>query len=72
MRPRLGTSRVVVVQPTAYGRDNNVTLDGVARLGTDRARAVVVVDAKREVVKDGTIQFVAGLDVVDRDDWRRQ
>jgi len=45
VRARLGTSRVVVVQPTAYGLDNNVTLDGVARLGPDRARAVVVVDA---------------------------
>lgn len=44
VRRRLGTSRVVIVQPTAYGRDNSVTLDGVAKLGADRSRAIVVVD----------------------------
>ncbi len=45
VRARLGTSRAIVVQPTAYGFDNNVTLDGVARLGAERTRAVVVVGA---------------------------
>jgi len=44
VRRRLGTSRAVVVQPTAYGFDNNVTLDAVARLGAEHTRAVVVVD----------------------------
>lgn len=39
----LGTERVVVVQPNAYGDDNRATLDGVAQLGHDKARAVVVV-----------------------------
>ncbi|MDJ0387379.1 amidohydrolase family protein [Roseomonas sp. E05] len=40
---RLGLSRVIVVQPTAYGADNRCTLDAVAALGPAVARAVVVV-----------------------------
>lgn len=40
---RLGTERVVVVQPNAYGDDNRCTMDAVAELGPDTARAVVVV-----------------------------
>jgi len=40
----LGIERAVVVQPNAYGNDNRATLDAVAALGLDRARAVVVVD----------------------------
>jgi D-galactarolactone isomerase len=39
---RLGLSRTVVVQPSAYGADNRCTLDAVAALG-EAARAVVVV-----------------------------
>lgn len=42
---RLGVARAVVVQPTAYGTDNRCTLDAVAALGPDVARAVGVVDA---------------------------
>jgi D-galactarolactone isomerase len=34
----------VVVQPTAYGKDNSCTLDGMAALGKDNARGVAVVD----------------------------
>ncbi len=40
---RLGISRVVVVQPAAYGKDNRCTLDALAELG-DCARGVAVVD----------------------------
>jgi D-galactarolactone isomerase len=40
---RLGIERAVVVQPSAYGKDNRCTMDAVAELG-DIARAVVVVD----------------------------
>ncbi|MBP0445391.1 amidohydrolase family protein [Roseomonas sp. SSH11] len=43
VQARLGLTRTVVVQPTAYGADNSCTLDAVAELGLDRARAVVVV-----------------------------
>lgn len=39
----LGIERVVVVQPNAYGDDNRCTMDSVAELGLDKARAVVVV-----------------------------
>ena len=39
----LGLDRVVFVQPTTYGLDNQCQLDAVAQLG-DAARAVVVVD----------------------------
>ncbi|MEN9276226.1 MAG: amidohydrolase, partial [Gloeomargarita sp. GMQP_bins_5] len=39
----LDIDRVVVVQPNAYGFDNRCTLDSVAELGLDKARAVVVV-----------------------------
>lgn len=39
-----GLRRVVVIQPSSYGRDNRCTLDAVAQLGP-QARAVVVVDA---------------------------
>jgi len=41
----LGFSRVVVVQPGAYGADNRCTLDAVAQLGLERARAVVATAA---------------------------
>jgi D-galactarolactone isomerase len=40
----IGTSRTVIVQPTAYGFDNTVTLAAVAEFGTDKARAIVVID----------------------------
>ncbi|MDB5413390.1 MAG: amidohydrolase [Rubritepida sp.] len=43
VKTRLGLSRTVIVQPTAYGADNACTMDAVAELGLDAARAVVVV-----------------------------
>lgn len=43
MQRRLGLSRVVVVQPSAYGADNRANMEGAARFGAD-ARAVVVVE----------------------------
>ncbi|WP_209318700.1 amidohydrolase family protein [Falsiroseomonas selenitidurans] len=39
LRDRVGLTRTIVVQPTAYGADNACTLDAVAALGA--ARAVV-------------------------------
>jgi D-galactarolactone isomerase len=46
VQQRLGLSRVVVVQPTAYGRDNRCTLDAMAQLGGggNSARGVAVID----------------------------
>ncbi len=43
LQKRLGTSRAVVVQPAAYGTDNEVTLDAIARLGPGKTRGVAVV-----------------------------
>jgi D-galactarolactone isomerase len=40
---RLNLARCVVVQPSTYGADNRCTMDAVAALGPDRARAIVVV-----------------------------
>lgn len=40
---RLGTSRVVVVQPAAYGTDNRATMDALAQVGLERSRGVGVV-----------------------------
>src|SRR2546423_4788732 len=45
LRQRIGITRTVVVQPTAYGKDNSCTLDGMAALGQN-ARGVAVVDEK--------------------------
>jgi predicted TIM-barrel fold metal-dependent hydrolase/predicted NBD/HSP70 family sugar kinase len=42
----LSLSRVVIVQPSVYGADNSCTLDGIRRLGPERARGVAVIDAK--------------------------
>jgi D-galactarolactone isomerase len=43
VQQRLGLERVVVVQPTAYGKDNSCTLTAMAELGAG-ARGVAVVD----------------------------
>jgi D-galactarolactone isomerase len=43
VQQRLGLARVVVVQPTAYGRDNRCTLEAIAALGAG-ARGIAVVD----------------------------
>lgn len=44
VQARLGLSRVVVVQPTTYGQDNDCQLEAMALLGAN-ARGVVVVDS---------------------------
>jgi D-galactarolactone isomerase len=41
---RLGLTRAVIVQPSAYGTDNRCTLAGMAALGKDIARGIAVVD----------------------------
>ena len=43
VQQRLGTSRVVVVQPAAYGTDNRATMDALDQLGPERSRGVGVV-----------------------------
>lgn len=46
VQQRLGLSRLVVVQPTAYGRDNRCTLQAMADLGAaqGKARGIAVID----------------------------
>lgn len=44
LQQRIGTTRTVIVQPAAYGTDNRVTLDAIARLGNARGVAVVFPD----------------------------
>ena len=43
LQKRNGTSRAVIVQPAAYGTDNQVTLDAIAQLGVGATRGVAVV-----------------------------
>jgi D-galactarolactone isomerase len=43
LQRRLGLDRVVVVQPTAYGKDNRCTLDAIAQIGKG-ARGIAVID----------------------------
>src|SRR5687768_3976759 len=43
LQQQLGLERVVVVQPTAYGKDNRCTLDAIAALG-ECARGIAVID----------------------------
>jgi D-galactarolactone isomerase len=40
---RIGIDRAVIVQPSAYGKDNRCTLDAIAELGP-RARGIAVID----------------------------
>ena len=63
LQRRLGTSRAVVVQPAAYGTDNRVTVDAVARLGRESARGVAVVhptvtEAELDALHDGGVRGV--------------
>lgn len=44
VQARLGISRAIIVQPTAYGMDNSCTEAAIAALGLDHARGVAVVD----------------------------
>ncbi len=59
LQKRLGTTRVVVVQPSTYGTDNRCTLDAMARFGRD-ARGVAVVDTS---VPDTELRRMADLGV---------
>jgi predicted TIM-barrel fold metal-dependent hydrolase len=61
LQRRIGTSRTVVVQPAAYGTDNRVTLDAIARLGDARGVAVVhpeVSDAEFKALHEGGVRGI--------------
>ncbi|WP_144182875.1 amidohydrolase family protein [Elioraea rosea] len=63
MLARLGFDRTAIVQAGAYGTDNRCTLEAVARLGHDRARAVVVTrpDETEEGFRELHAQGARGL-----------
>jgi predicted TIM-barrel fold metal-dependent hydrolase len=44
MAEALGIGRMVIVQPSVYGTDNECSLDAAERFGLDRARVVAVID----------------------------
>lgn len=44
LQKRLGIYRNVIIQPSAYGRDNRCTLDALRQMGKENTRAVVVID----------------------------
>ena len=44
VQKRIGTKRVIVVQPTAYGTDNRCTVAAIAELGQASTRGVAVID----------------------------
>jgi D-galactarolactone isomerase len=59
MRARLGITNSVVVQPSAYGKDNRCTLEAIAAIGPS-TRGVVVVD---ETVTDAELDRMTKLGV---------
>ena len=59
MRARLGIERTVVVQPSAYGKDNRCTLEAMAAIGPS-ARGIAVVD---ETVTDAELDRLTKLGI---------
>ena len=59
MRTRLGIERTVVVQPSAYGKDNRCTLEAMAAIGPS-ARGIAVVD---ESVSDAELDRLTQLGI---------
>ena len=62
LQARIGTTRVVVVQPRNYAIDNRVTLDAIAQLGPD-ARGIAVLhptvtDAELAALERGGIRGI--------------
>jgi D-galactarolactone isomerase len=57
LQQRLGLERVVIVQPSTYGRDNSCQLEMAKAFG-DNARLVVVVD---ETTTDAELERLHGL-----------
>ena len=56
LQKRIGTTRAVIVTPSAYGTANDVTLDGITQLGRATTRGVAVV---RTEVSDGELKKLA-------------
>jgi predicted TIM-barrel fold metal-dependent hydrolase len=73
VQQRLGLERVVVVQPTAYGKDNRCTLEAIAKLG-ESARGIAVVDNNvSDIELEGFKELIKGIPerLVRTSNWRR-
>jgi D-galactarolactone isomerase len=51
VQKRLGLERVVITQPNAYQFDNGATLAALDRIGSEKARAVIVVSPETSVAE---------------------
>jgi predicted TIM-barrel fold metal-dependent hydrolase len=60
LQERLGTARVVVIQPAAYGTDNAVTVDALRQLGPIVARGVAVLHPG---ASDATLEELHGAGI---------
>jgi len=63
LQKRIGTTRAVIVTPSAYATANAVTVDGISQLGLANARGVAVVrtevtDAELKKMGDGGIRGI--------------
>jgi D-galactarolactone isomerase len=63
LQKRIGTTRAVIVTPSAYATANAVTVDGISQLGLANARGVAVVrtevtDAELKKMADGGIRGI--------------
>jgi predicted TIM-barrel fold metal-dependent hydrolase len=63
LQKRIGTTRAVIVTPSAYATANDVTVDGISQLGLANARGVAVVrnevtDADLKKMADGGIRGI--------------
>lgn len=59
LQKRLGTTRNVIVQPSAYGFDNTCTLDALRQMG-DSARGIVVIN---DTISDSELEAMHVLGV---------
>src|ERR1700728_354727 len=53
MANTLGIDRMIIVNPTPYGKDHTATLDSIEIFGRSRTRAVAVID---ETFTDATLR----------------
>ena len=60
LQKRLGLTRAVIVQPSAYGTDNTCTLEAMAKLGAAHARGVAIVDPQ---APDAEIERLTALGI---------
>lgn len=55
LQKKLGLSRNVIVQPSAYGTDNRCTLDALRAMGKEQTRAIVINTARSGIIDDAAL-----------------